>query len=147
MTDMSGSLRRIPRAAVAAVLAAGLLAACGGHAATASLVSVTTAACGSRWSLTAPGWHTFQIRDASSEAAEVDLINPATGAIYAEVEALGPDTTRPMPVNVGAGAYAFRCLLEDTDPITGPTVRVGGHARGAAAILPVTTDDLLQPAK
>jgi iron uptake system component EfeO len=113
----------------------------------ATAVSVTTGACGGRWHLPRAGWHTFTIRDASSEAAEVDLINPATGAIYAEVEALGPDTSRPMPVDVGSGTYAFRCLLEDTDPITGPSVRVGGHVPGAPAILPVTQNDLLTPAR
>jgi iron uptake system component EfeO len=130
----------------AAALAAGLLAGCGAGSANANLISVSTGACGGRWSPAAAGWRTFQIQNASTEAAEVDLINPVNGAIYAEVAALGPNTTRPMPVDVGSGAYAFRCLLEDTDPITGPTVRIGGHAQGAAAVLPVTTDDLLEPA-
>jgi iron uptake system component EfeO len=139
-----------PRRA-AAWLAAGaaLAAAASGCAAStpaaANLISVTTGACGGRWHLT-PGWHTFTVRNASSEAAEVDLIDPGNGAIYAEIEALGPDTSQPMPVHVGSGRYAFRCLLEDTDPITGPSVRVGGHARGAVAILPVTDNDLVGPA-
>ena len=52
-----------------------------------------------------------------------------------------------MRLDVGSGSYAFRCLFEDYDPITGPTVTVGGHARGAAAILPVTGNDLIGPAK
>lgn len=117
-----------------------------GTPAAAGDISVTTAACGGRWHLAGPGWHTFTIRNASSVAAEVDLIDPASGAIYAEVEALGPDTAQPMPVDVGSGAYAFRCLLEDTDPVTGPSVRVGGHSRGATAILPVTENDLVTPA-
>ena len=30
-------------------------------------------------------------------------------------------------LDVGSGSYAFRCLFEDFDPITGPTVMVGGH--------------------
>ena len=89
----------------------------------------------------------FQIANHSTSAAEVDLIDPANGAIYGEVEALGPQTTRPMRVNVGSGAYAFRCLIADTDPVTGPVFRIAGHVRGAPAILPVTNDDLLQPAR
>ena len=48
-----------------------------------------------------------------------------------------------MRLNVGSGPYAFRCLIEDIDPITGPVIRVGGHIRGDPAILPVTSDDLL----
>ena len=43
-----------------------------------------------------------------------------------------------MRLNVGSGSYAFRCLFEDFDPLTGPTVTVGGHGRGSPAILPVT---------
>jgi iron uptake system component EfeO len=108
---------------------------------------VTTASCGGHWQLAKPGWHTFRIRNSSTEAAEVNLINPATGAIYAEVEALGPNTTRPMRLDVGSGRYAFRCLLEDTDGFTGPPVRVAGHAPGAPAVLPVTQNDLVAPAR
>ena len=84
--------------------------------------------CGSSWQLADPGWHTFQIHNAAAENADVDLVDPGNGAIYAEVEALGPGTTSPMRLNVGSGSYAFRCLFEDFEAITGPTVVVGGHA-------------------
>jgi iron uptake system component EfeO len=165
-----GALARLPRAAVpatsatarttsltatlgvavTAALAAAALAGCAaGHAATtaATDISVTSAACGGRWHLAGPGWHTFSIRNDSTEAAEVNLVDPASGGVYAEVEALGPGTVRPMPVDIGSGRYAFRCLLEDTDAFTGPVVRVTGHARGAAAIVPVTGQDLVEPAR
>jgi iron uptake system component EfeO len=56
------------------------------------------------------------VRNAAAENAEVDLVNPANGAVYAEVEALGPGTTSPMRLNVGSGSYPFRCLFEDFDP-------------------------------
>ena len=95
----------------------------------------------------AAGMQTFQIRNSSTGGAEVDLINPANDAIYAEVAGLGPGTTRPMRVDLGSGRYAFRCLLQDTDPLTGPAVRISGHRQGARAILPVTTADLLAPAR
>jgi iron uptake system component EfeO len=111
------------------------------------VITVTTGACGTGWRHPFPGMQTFRIYNASTQAADVDLINPANGAVYAEVEAIGPGTTAPMRVDVGSGRYAFRCLLEDTDPITGRSVRVGGQERGAPAILPVTTDDLLAPAR
>jgi iron uptake system component EfeO len=124
-----------------------LLSACSGGSTPAGLISISTGGCGGSWHLAAPGWHTFRIYNGSTGAAEVDLINPANGAIYAEVEAVGPGTSEPMPVDVGSGSYAFRCLIEDTDPITGPAVRVGGHARGATAILPVTQDGLIGPAQ
>ena len=101
--------------------------------------------CGSSWHLAAPGWHTFGVHNAAAENAEVDLVDPANGAIYAEVEALGPGTTSPMRLNVGSGSYAFRCLFEDFDPLTGPTVTVAGHSHGSPAILPVTSTDLIAP--
>ncbi len=131
----------------ASVLTTGLVSGCGGHPPSGDLISVSTGACGTGWRQVAPGMQTFQIHDSSTGAAEVDLIGPANGAIYAEVEALGPGTTRPMRLDVGSGSYAFRCLIEDTDALTGPTVRVPGHVRGAAGILPVTTNDLLTPAR
>ena len=102
--------------------------------------------CGSSWQLADPGWYTFQIYNAAAEGGEVDLVNPANGAIYAEVEGLGPGTTSPMRLDVGSGSYAFRCLFDDYDPITGPTVVIGGHTRGTPAILPITSNDLLAPA-
>jgi len=135
---------------MAAALAAALattagVAACSGGAARAGLISVSNGGCGTSWHLAAPGWHTFQVHNAAAENAEIDLVNPANGAIYAEVDALGPGTTSPMRLNVGSGSYAFRCLFEDFDPLTGPTVTVTGHSRGSPAILPVTSTDLIAP--
>ena len=143
---MGANVRRAALTAAVAV-SAGVLAACSGGAPAADLVSVSNGGCGSSWHLAGPGWHTFQIYNAAAEGAEVDLINPANGAIYAEIETLGPGTTSPMRLDVGSGSYAFRCLFEDYDPITGPTAVVGGHVDGTAAILPVTSDDLLAPAR
>jgi iron uptake system component EfeO len=139
---------KLAASAAAALAIAGSVVACGGGGGPAAgRVSVSNGGCGAAWHLAGPGWHTFQVYNAAAEGAEVDLVNPANGAIYAEVEALGPGTTSPMRLNVGSGSYAFRCLFEDFSAITGPTVTVGGHARGTPAILPVTTDDLLAPAR
>ena len=131
---------------LAATVAAGL-SGCGTRQPAGNIIAVSAGACGTGWRQVSAGMQTFQIRNSSTGGAEVDLINPASGAIYAEVAGLGPGTTRPMRVDLGSGRYAFRCLLQDTDPLTGPAVRVGGHHRGAPAILPVTTDDLLGPAR
>jgi iron uptake system component EfeO len=131
----------------AAVLAAISLAACGSGSSTpAGEISISTGGCGGSWQLATPGWHTFQIHNSASDGAEVELINPANGAVYDDIEQLGAGTTDPMRVDVGSGSYAFRCLIEDTDAITGPTEKVPGHTPGAAAILPVTDNDLYTPA-
>src|SRR6201996_4086763 len=114
--------------------------------ASAGAISITTGACGGSWRLAAPGMHPFQIYNAAGAPAEVELINPATGAVYDDIENVGAGTTNPMRVNVGSGSYAFRCLIEDTDAITGPTEKVPGHTAGETAILPVTNNDLLASA-
>jgi iron uptake system component EfeO len=130
----------------ACVLALGLLG-CASHAPAGNVVTVTTGTCGTGWQDPKPGLQTLRIHNGSSVGGEVDLIDPANGAIYGEVESVGPGTTAGMPVNVGSGSYAFRCLLDDTDPMTGPVIKVGGHVRGAPAIQPVTDNDLIEPAK
>jgi iron uptake system component EfeO len=133
----------------AGALAAGLLAGCAAPSSggtSGNAITVSTGACGQGWQHPAPGMQTLHLHNSGTAAAEVDLIDPANGAVYAEVEALGPGTTQPMRLDVGSGAYAFRCLIEDVDPITGPVVKVGGHVRGDPAILPVTSADLLTAA-
>lgn len=109
-------------------------------------VEVSRSSCGRGWERPRPGTQVFDLRNTSSGATEVDLLDPATGAVHGEVEGLAPGTTRPMRVVLGSGTYAFRCLPDDAQAVTGPTVRVGGRAapRGPAAV-PVTAHDLIPP--
>src|SRR5580704_946158 len=132
-------------AGIAVATAAAGVAACSASP-QANVIAVSTGACGTGWAHPFAGLQTLQLKNESTAAAEVDLIDPANGAVYAEVEALGPGTTAPMQVDVGSGSYAFRCLIEDVDPLTGPVVKVAGHVRGAPAILPITSADLLPAA-
>jgi iron uptake system component EfeO len=135
--------------ALAAALAAALalaLTACGsggGGGQPSGVITVSSNQCGGTWHLTGPGWHTFEISNQSTGGGEIDLINPANGAVYDEIENIGPGTTTPMSLDVGSGKYAFLCLFEDFSPLAGPTVTVGGHASGAPAILPVSYNDVL----
>jgi iron uptake system component EfeO len=111
-------------------------------------IAVSRSACGTGWSDPKPGPQTFRLHNTGSVTAEVDLIDPATGVVYGEVEGLGPATTRPLQVNLGNGSYAFRCLPEDAAAIVGPAVRVtGGAERTGPGVAPVTHDDLLGPLK
>jgi iron uptake system component EfeO len=140
-----------PYPGIIACLAAGALAAamsgCSSGAPARSVITVTTGTCGTGWQHPKPGLQTLRIYDGSSVGGEVDLIDPANGGVYGEVESLGPGTSAAMYVNVGSGSYQFRCLLDDTDPMTGPVIKVGGHVRGATAIVPVTSNDLIEPAR
>jgi iron uptake system component EfeO len=141
--------RRLLVVAVGAALAAAVTA-CGSSrppGTESTAISFNDASCGSTWHLAHPGWHTFKITNRAEYGAEVDLTNPASGAVYDELENIGPGTTAPMSLDVGSGKYAFLCEVEEFDPVTGPTVTVGGHAAGAPAILPVTYNDLYPLAK
>jgi iron uptake system EfeUOB component EfeO/EfeM len=101
---------------------------------------VTRGGCGGTWHAAA-GDHTFQIQNAGTVTADVDLVDPKTDGVYAEVESLAPTTTRPMHVLLGKGDYAFRCFGEDTDAATGPTVRIASGV-GSPEIVPVTRNEM-----
>ena len=139
------AMRRTRVLTIALVAATASLAACGGSAS--GTISLNSASCGGTWTLAKPGWHTFELYNANDVGGEVDLIDPKTSGIYAEVDQFGPGTTQTMSLDVGSGRYAFRCLFDDADPMTGPIVTVPGHVRGFTATVPVTFNDLVGPAK
>jgi iron uptake system component EfeO len=143
---LAEAMRRTCLLTIALLAATVSLSACGGGRASAA-ISFNNVHCGGTWTLAKPGWHTFRLYNASNVGGEIDLINPRTSGIYAEVDQLGPGTTQTMSLDVGSGHYAFRCLFEDVDPVTGPTVTVPGHVRGFAATVPVTFNDLVAPSK
>jgi iron uptake system component EfeO len=143
------TIRTLAVAATATALAA-TLASCGSGSSSgqpSDELSMSTSSCGGSWHLAGPGWHTFQIYNAGTAGAEIDLVDPANQAVYDEIQSSGPGTTTPMSLDVGSGRYAFVCQFQDFDPITGPTVTVSGHAKGTQAILPVTYNDLYPLAK
>jgi iron uptake system component EfeO len=139
------AMRKTRPLTIAVLAAMASLTACGGGAS--NTISFNSASCGGTWTLAKPGWHTFELYNANDVGGEIDLIDPKTSGIYAEVDQFGPGTMQTMSLNVGSGRYAFRCLFEDTDPMTGPTVTVPGHAKGFTATVPVTNNELVGPAK
>ncbi|MFJ8196749.1 EfeM/EfeO family lipoprotein [Streptomyces sp. NPDC096152] len=156
----SGSPRRLPHpwagvglavllALVAAVVWAGDRQRHGAPAAADGLphtaVEVSPGHCGRGWDRPRSGVQVFDLRNTSDEAAEVYLEDPGSQAVYGEVEGLGPGTARPLTVRLGRGAYAFKCVPEDADAVTGPTVRVSDGRSGPAAA-PLTVHDLIPPA-
>jgi iron uptake system EfeUOB component EfeO/EfeM len=135
-------------AALTAGIAASLTACSGGGAAQPSnVITVSSNQCGGAWTVPGPGWHTFEIDNQSTGGGEIDLINPANGAIYAEAENTGPGTITPMRLDLGSGTYAFMCNFTDFSTAVGKKVNVGGHARGTPAILPVSYNETIPYAK
>ncbi len=141
----------------AAAVGAGLLAAGGGGAATTAApapvdglphtaVQFTAGDCGQGWTRPHGGSQVFDVRNASDSAVDVDLVDPATGAVYGEAEGIAPDTSRPLQVTLGDGTYAFRCLPGDADAVTGTPVRItGARTRSGPGAVPVTEHDLIPP--
>ena len=134
---------------IASVALVATMAACGtsGGGQPANKITVSDSQCGGTWHLTHPGWYTFEINNQGNNGAEIDLIDPANQAVYDEIEDTGPGTTTPMTLDVGSGKYAFLCEFQDSNPFTGPTVTVGGDAKGTPAILPMTYNELIPLAK
>ena len=139
-------------AAVAAVLiavpglvAGSVIALLPAHAATASTaISVTKTSCAPQWTSGHTGTQSFQVRNDSGRAGEVDLDN-AAGAVVAEIETIGPATTAPMSATLASGQYAFACIMAGRT-LHGPAVQLSGSRRaGTAAVRPVTLNDLIAP--
>ncbi|MFC9689329.1 EfeM/EfeO family lipoprotein [Kribbella sp. NPDC056951] len=111
-------------------------------------MTVARGNCGGGWERPRGGLQTIQVSNAGTVTTEVDLIDPGTGGVYAEVEGLAPNTTRPLRVTLGRGSYAFRCFGEDTEAVTGPEIRItDGPPPEVAAVLPVSGQDLAGPVR
>jgi iron uptake system component EfeO len=128
-------------------LAATLTGCSSGGGQPSNVIQVSENQCGGPWSVPGPGWHTLQISNQGTEGAEIDLVDPGDGAVYAEIENTGPGTVNPISIDFGSGKYALLCLFDDFDPLQGSTVTVAGHATGTVAILPITYNDLIPLAK
>lgn len=121
----------------------------GGHRARAAadglphtVVEVSPSGCGHGWQRGAPGLQVFDLHNTSSGPAEVFLEDSRSHAVYGELEGLAPGTTRQLTVKLGKGSYAFKCLPDDADAVTGPTVRITAGTAGPAAV-PLTEHDLI----
>ena len=146
-----GSSMRAPFLIVGAVV---LLAAAGdarpvpAGATLPAAIEASVTGCGTGWSRPRAGEQVLSLRNDGATAADVMLIDPATGAVYAELEGMGPGVTRQVRLVLGGGTYTFRCGDDGGgDPVTGPSTRIDGPPGGSPGILPVTDDDLYAPAR
>ncbi|MET8246407.1 iron uptake transporter permease EfeU [Streptomyces sp. NPDC005202] len=112
----------------------------------AQTVAVSETECGKGFTAPKPGRQTFQMHNTGSKTSEVYLIDPATNAVYGEVEGLAPGTTRDLVATVAGGTYAWRCVPTGGTAVTSKAVRVSGGG-GARAVVPVSEQDLATPLK
>lgn len=111
-------------------------------------ISIGLSGCGTGWTKPTAGQQDFLLVNTDLRDGDAQLIDPASGAVYAEAEPLGSGASAHLRIVLGHGSYAFRCLMADADAITGPTVRISGSLRTPVApVLPVTLNDLVPIAK
>jgi iron uptake system component EfeO len=117
-------------------------------------VQAGTDVCGAGWpgdgSSARSGTQSLRIENTSVAGIDVQLVAPATGAVYLDAEGLGSGAAHTYRVRLARGDYRFRCLPADGEPETGPVVHVHGaaHVPGATpGVVPVTRGDLIPAAK
>jgi iron uptake system component EfeO len=140
---------------VVVVLAAGITALVWPRGTTASAapdhtITVSRSGCGGGWTNPHGGAQTLVLTNRDSVNGEAEIVavgGPDNGKVYGELDGLGIGTTANLPIALGPGTYAVRCVMEDTDPVDGPNVRIGGHAGSNAGSVPVTSTDLIKPIK
>jgi high-affinity iron transporter len=130
--------------AVPAVIAGLVVAFSDGKPAGAQTVAVSETDCGKGFTAPKPGRQTFQMHNTGGKASEVYLIDPASNAVYGEIEGLAPGTTRDLVASVGTGTYAWRCVPTGGKAVTSASVRVSGGGT-TRAVLPLAESELQPP--
>lgn len=111
--------------------------------AAAQTIAVSGKECGKGFSAPKPGRQTFQMHNTGGKTSEVYLVDPATGAVYGEVEGLAPGTTRALVATIAGGTYAWRCVPTGGTAVTSKADRVTGGS--TKAVVPVSAKDLASP--
>ncbi|MEV0906957.1 iron uptake transporter permease EfeU [Streptomyces hokutonensis] len=133
--------------AVPAVVAGLVVAFARPKPASSETVAVSETECGKGFTAPDTGRQTFQMHNTGDKTSEVYLIDPATGAVYGEVEGLAPGTTRDLVATVAGGSYAWRCVPTGAKAVTSATVHVSGGGGTVKAVVPVSENDLAAPLK
>ncbi|WP_427924661.1 iron uptake transporter permease EfeU [Streptomyces sp. cg40] len=133
--------------AVPAVVAGLVVAFARPKPASSQTVAVSETECGKGFTAPATGRQTFQMHNTGDKTSEVYLIDPASGAVYGEVEGLAPGTTRDLVATVAGGSYAWRCVPTGAKAVTSATVHVSGGGGTVKAVVPVSENDLATPLK
>ncbi|MHA6761346.1 iron uptake transporter permease EfeU [Streptacidiphilus sp. PAMC 29251] len=131
--------------AVPAAVAGTVIAAGGGKPAAAATVSVSPTACGTGFTAPKLGQQTFQMHNTGNATSEVYLIDPASNAVFGEIEGLAPGTTRALTATIGSGSYAWRCVPTGGTAVTSAAVTVTGRGAAAKPVLPLAAADLDAP--
>ncbi|MFE6052700.1 iron uptake transporter permease EfeU [Kitasatospora sp. NPDC056446] len=131
--------------AVPVVVAGAVIAVSDGKQDSSATVTVSEQDCGKGFGTPQPGQQVFQMHNAGDKVSEVYLVDPASGAVYGEIEGLAPGTTRALTATIGSGDYAWRCVPTGGKSVTSQAVHITGGSSGVKAVKPVSEDDLKGP--
>ncbi|MCW2749515.1 MAG: EfeM/EfeO family lipoprotein [Aeromicrobium sp.] len=140
--------------AAALTTAALLLSSCGSGspAAKSSVAKVAVGLddCGHGWADPHPGHQVFELHNTTVAGVEAYLESATDGAIYLDVESIGPNASERASVTLGNGTYRFVCLPADHDPVEAAKVTISGAGKVdglTPGVKPVTQNDLIPALK
>jgi iron uptake system EfeUOB component EfeO/EfeM len=111
-----------------------------------AVVLVSEQDCGSGWTPAGAGRQSLSLSDTARDPAEVYLVTPDGGEVYAEVQSLLPGVPRLLATTLGPGRYALRCVFTDGTVRTSPArTLTGGAADPVRGIPPLPDLDLTGP--
>lgn len=110
----------------------------GGHSgAGGAAVTVTGSSCADDWTAPVAGTVSYSVRNESTHAVDVEIIDAASQAVVAEIEVLGPGTTRDLPATLGAGSYHWKCVYSGAATTVSATRAVTGSTPQPAQAQPI----------
>jgi high-affinity iron transporter len=133
----------VPVLVAGVVIAANGSSSSGSGAATVLPIQVSASACAPGWTAPSAGAVTFAVSNDSGHAVDVELVTAASSGLVAEIEVLGPGTTRELPASLGAEQYRWNCIYDGLPTQTSAVLEVSGASQVQMIAIPkVTTIDL-----
>ncbi|MCW2948867.1 MAG: iron permease [Actinoallomurus sp.] len=108
-------------------------------------IALSRNGCTGRWTAPKAGRATFSISNQATKAVDIELISTTTSAIAAEIEVLGPGTTRDLPVTLTADRYAWRCVFDGSAAQVSAAAAVTGRGEAGHIRIPVTAAEMKAP--
>ena len=140
---LATAVMAVPVLVAGLVIAASGLSSSGSEAASVLPIQVSASACAPGWTAPSAGPVTFAVSNESGHAVDVELVTAASSGLVAEIEVLGPGTTRELPASLGAQQYRWNCIYDGLPTQTSAVLEVLGISQiQTIAIAKVTTTDL-----
>jgi high-affinity iron transporter len=108
-------------------------------------IALSRNGCTGEWTAPKAGRVTFSISNRATRAVDIELISTTTSAIAAEIEVLGPGTTRDLPVTLSADRYAWRCVFDGSAAQVSAAVTVSGRGDAGPSRIPLTAAEMNAP--